>query len=162
MHSAPSVSYPVGRSRFAAGLFAVLWGVGAGCVGLWCYQNSSNAPGLAAALVAVPALTAAAAGFALIPMPPGPVGWDGVHWHLGEDGEVLRMAAATVGLELQGVLLIRLGAAGQRTRWLWLERRWAPERWPALRRAVYCRPPAPEAAPVPAAGLGARRVPPAA
>ena len=40
MHSAPSVSYPVGRSRFLGALLLALWTGGAGVAGLW-----SRAPG---------------------------------------------------------------------------------------------------------------------
>ncbi|WP_038208320.1 hypothetical protein [Xenophilus azovorans] len=161
MHSAPSVSYPVGRSRFAAGLFAALWLAGAACAGLWLHQNPAD-PARAAALATALALTALAAVHALGRVPPSPLAWDGAYWHLGTDGAAMRMATAAAGLDLQGVLLLRLAEPGQAPRWLWLERGWAPERWNALRRAVYCRPPSPEAAPVPAADAGARRVPPAA
>ncbi|MFT4269322.1 MAG: hypothetical protein QM586_19230 [Xenophilus sp.] len=161
MRSAPAVSYPVGRSRFAAGLFLALWLGGAGGAGLWWLQAGGSGwrPALlAAALV----LSALAAGTGWVRVPPGPLHWDGAHWSLGPDGEALRMAAAVVGLDLQRVLLVRLAAAGRAPRWLWLERAWAPGRWDALRRAVYCRPPAAEAPPVPAADAGARRAPPAA
>ena len=41
MHSAPSVTYPVGRSRGATRILIATWALGAGCAGLSCYLFDS-------------------------------------------------------------------------------------------------------------------------
>jgi hypothetical protein len=67
--------------------------------------------------------------------------FDGQYWSWS--GRASQAAArAQVGLDLQGLMLLRLVEVGRPGRWLWLERRTDPSRWTALRRAVYSRAPA--------------------
>ena len=42
MHSAPSVSYPVGRSRVGRTILWAVWAAGACCTCAWRYQNDSS------------------------------------------------------------------------------------------------------------------------
>jgi toxin CptA len=135
MHHAPSVSYPVGRSSWAAAVVLLLWLAGAvACMG-WL---AVGAPGWAP-LVVAPVLLAGGGTGALSwwRQPAGLLAWDGAHWTLASGpSPALDPGALEVALDLQRVLLVRWSAAG-RSRWLWLERGRLPARWDALRRAVY-------------------------
>ncbi|NPC56191.1 hypothetical protein [Caenimonas soli] len=136
MHSAPSVSYPVGRSRFAATLLLVIWLLGAAGVALWSVQV--RAPGwqvgASAALVLLAGLCAARNWWRA---PPGDFSWDGENWNWSAAGQEAA-GSLEVGLDLQRWLLLRF-TGGKVVRWLWLERARHPERWEDLRRAVYSR-----------------------
>ena len=79
MHAAPSVSYPVGRSRFAGALLAALWLLGAAALLAWTLQAAE--PGwrqLLAALVLAACGAAAAAGWWRSPA--GTLAWEGGAW----------------------------------------------------------------------------------
>ena len=136
MHSAPSVSYPVGRSRFAAGLLLAAWLLGTAAVALW--LNEVRAPGWqrgASVLLVLAAGLGAASSWWRTPA--GALSWDGENWcwpAAGQGGA----GAVTVGLDLQHWLLLRW-TDGSAPRWLWLERARHAERWDDLRRAVYSR-----------------------
>jgi toxin CptA len=135
MHYAPSVTYPVGRSRFALALAAGLWLAGAAALAGWLAGSAGwswrHGAGLAALL--------GAGAFALagwLRAPVGELSGSGDSWTWGEDlpGRVEAV------LDLQGRMLLRWhAAAGGAALWLWVERKHAPRRWDALRRAVYSR-----------------------
>jgi hypothetical protein len=143
MYSAPSVIYPVGRSRFAGVMLLIGWLLGVAAAAAWWVQARSG-PWAAAA---VGALLAVAAWLALAHWrgsAAGALAWDGESWSwlgLGhpEQGE------PEAALDLQDRLLVRW-RGGAHSRWLWLERARAPHRWDDLRRAVYSRA-TPEALP---------------
>jgi toxin CptA len=136
MHSAPSVSYPVGRSHFAAGLLLAVWLSGAACVALWSAQVPAPAWHLGASVVLVLAAGLCAA-WNWWRTPQGDLSWDGENWSWTADGQV-RSGCPQVSLDLQHWLLLRwTGAHGPR--WLWLARAGRTERWDGLRRAVYSR-----------------------
>ncbi|MEJ8848985.1 hypothetical protein [Variovorax rhizosphaerae] len=158
MHNAPSVSYPMGRSRVAARLLVAIWAAGAGCAAWVCWQIGAG--GWRATMLACSVLLAAlAAGALLGRQRPGELRFDGRDWRM--TGAVnFRAARLTPALDFQSLMLVRLWAPKRRHRWLWLERRSAPERWLELRRAVYSRaspvePDGPAAAPQPSALQGA-------
>lgn len=136
MHSAPSVSYPVGRSAFALRLAAALALLGLGAVAAWTWQAATpgwrQAVGLAAVILA-----GAAAWRAWLASPRGVLRWTGGEWAWDEGGQVVTGAVA-LALDLQSHLLLRWDGAGA-ARWFWLERSAAPADWDALRRAVYSR-----------------------
>ena len=135
MHSAPSVTYPVGRSHLAAAFFWAFWLGAAGLVGLWTAQAGSAGwrQALAALVLGVAVIwafidrrTTAA----------GELSWDGQQWsHTGAAGS----GTLVVALDLQSVLLVQWRDGRRGGAWLWLERSRLPERWNALRRAVYSR-----------------------
>ncbi|QDL38879.1 hypothetical protein [Rhodoferax sediminis] len=140
MHSAPSVSYPVGRSRVWALALGLAWLGGALLTGAWCAQADSVGwrQWLAVACVLAGAGVALAGWLA---SPLGELQWDGVGWcwlARGAGGEQVA-GLLTVHLDLQRCLLIHLRGAGCGRRWLWLEQRREPARWDDLRRAVYSR-----------------------
>lgn len=142
MHAAPSVSYPVGRSRFALACLGCLWLAGAAAAVAWWLQ----APGVGwrQALVLLAVLAGgllAAAGWQRSAQ--GTLAWDGGGWRWEEagpqEGATMRAGRPQVALDLQSRLLLRWRSDDASVRWLWLERDSAAAHWEALRRAVYSR-----------------------
>lgn len=136
MHSAPSVTYPVGRSRFAGLAVLALWLLGAATVLAWWLQ--AQAPGwrtLAALLVVTG--SGALAALTLHRSPVGSLSWDGEKWRF-PPLEQQADGAIGVALDLQQWILLH-GKTGAGSQWLWVERRAKPERWDDMRRAVYSR-----------------------
>ena len=151
MHSAPSVTYPVGRSRFLGMLAAMLWLAGAVAIAFWSFRSDAVGWRHATGFFAVVACGAFAA-VAWRRSPAGALGWDGAGWtwHAPGDGRVAQAQAARsaappgigelhVALDLQHHLLVRLHGTAHGARWFWLERERRAERWGDLRRAVYSR-----------------------
>jgi hypothetical protein len=136
MHDAPSVSYPVGRSRWAGALAAASWLAGLAGTLLWSAQPQAVSWRL---VLAWSAVTAAGA----IPLrtwwrtPRGLLAWDGAGWTWAPDGAGAETGELQVALDFQHLLLLHWRAGGAR-RWLWLERA-GGEGWDELRRAVYSR-----------------------
>jgi hypothetical protein len=149
MYSAPSVSYPVGRSRIGRAILWTIWAAGACCVYGWRYQINSNDVRWAVVL-GLFAVASFALAWALRPQAARVLRWDGAFWSLS-GVQAMGMAEASVALDLQGTLLLRLQEAGRGTQWIWADRAAAPERWNAMRRAVYCRAPSPQDAGFPGA-----------
>jgi toxin CptA len=155
MHSAPSVIYPVGRSRDADLLLFAVWALGAACAGAAIFQF--DPPGVRAGLLALSVLLAGGAAWRLgRRTAPGELRFDGLYWSLS-GATSLNAARAEVALDLQFLLLLRLSEPQRRRHWLWLQRRSDPPRWRDLRRAVYSRAPmaSPAGLPADAAALGA-------
>jgi hypothetical protein len=147
MHAAPSVSYPVGRSRFAAAVLASAWFAGLVAAFAWSAQADTVGwrQGLAgAALVASAAF--AAAGW--LSTPCGTIAWDGAEWNWQERGLAAASGRPQLVLDLQSRMLLQwVGSNGAR-RWLWVERKSDASHWAALRRALYSR----ASTPVPPSG----------
>jgi toxin CptA len=136
MHSAPSVSYPVGRSPFAAGLLLGAWLLGVAAVGLWSFQMRAPGWQLGASLLML-LLTGLCAAWNWLWAPQGVLSWDGQSWSWSASAPA-QEGMPEVGLDFQRWLLLRWSGAPA-SRWLWLERARQPERWEDLRRAVYSR-----------------------
>jgi hypothetical protein len=138
MHSAPSVNYPVGRSRYARRLLISLWALGVASVTL----ASVQADGFdwRQAMLALSAVVAGAAAWTglLQSAAPGELAFDGRHWSMS-GGVPLRSARASVALDLQSLLLVRLDEPALSRRWVWVDREAMPERWLDLRRALHAR-----------------------
>ena len=80
MHSAPSVNYPVGRSRYARRLLLILWTLGVGSVTLaWSQSGGFDWRQAMLALSAVVAGVAAWTGL-LQSIATGELNFDGLHW----------------------------------------------------------------------------------
>ncbi|WP_192871563.1 hypothetical protein [Variovorax sp. JS1663] len=139
MQSAPSVSYPVGRSRIAGRLLLGLWAGGVCCAiaaGLHFHAVDWRSGLL---LMVVVGAGVAARVSTLRHTPAATLHFDGLCWSIpGTAGQ--QAFAAKVALDAQSSLLVRLASPGGARRWVWLDRHAAPERWQALRRAVYSRP----------------------
>jgi hypothetical protein len=136
MHSAPSVSYTVGRSHFAAGLLLAVWLSGAACVALWSVQVRAPGWQLGTSLLVVLAAGCARPG-TWWRAPQGDLSWDGENWSWTASGKGT-CGSLQVSLDLQHWLLLRW-TGDHASRWLWLERAGRTERWGDLRRAVYSR-----------------------
>lgn len=142
MHSAPAVSYPVGRSRDAGRLLSGLWALGAACAGAAVLHLDDMLGGRAALLALGVACAGAATWWFRRGARSGELRFDGLQWSLS-GAQPVPAARAELCLDLQFLLLLRLVAPEGPRCWLWLERRAQPSRWPDLRRAVYSRAPTP-------------------
>jgi toxin CptA len=137
MHSAPSVSYPVGRCRFAGALMLAAWCAGAVALAAWAWQLPSS--GARQALGAcVLAVVGAAAALSWRRQATGLLAWDGTLWRWA-DGSGERTGRIAIALDLQAWLLLRWQGEASGGLWLWLERGREPQAWDSLRRAVYSR-----------------------
>ena len=137
MHGAPSVSYPVGRSRIAVRLLLLLWICGACCAAAACLRLGKADWRAGPLVVSVLAAGAAARAGSPRRAPQWALNFDGLRWSIpGAPG--WQAGDAKVALDGQSWLLVRL--ARHAGRWVWLERRAMPQRWQDLRRAVYSRP----------------------
>jgi hypothetical protein len=136
MHSAPPVSYPLGRSRFAAALLLLVFLLGGAVTASWGFQSQLPGWRLGGACLVL----AAAGGFAAWHWwhgAEGTLAWDGETW--AWSGERLERAGAIeVSVDLQRWLLLRW-TSGSESHWFWLDRARGAERWDDLRRAVYSR-----------------------
>lgn len=137
MHSAPTVSYPVGPSAGAGRLLAVLWLLGMAAAILACVQSYTFGWRQLLLLASAGAAGALAwhglrrAGDA------AELRFDGRAWSLS-GRSALRGARARLALDLQSLLLLRLEPDPAReARWIWLDRRLAPACWSDLRRALH-------------------------
>jgi hypothetical protein len=136
MHNAPSVSYPVGRSRFAALLLGSLWLGAAATTLLWVTQLDQ--PGWRAPVAGVALLGAGAvAAWAWLRSAQGELAWDGEAW-ARTVGCAASPGTLAVALDLQRAMLLHWREAGA-THWLWLDSASRADRWSDLRRAVYSR-----------------------
>jgi toxin CptA len=136
MHSAPSVSYPAGRSRFAAALLLFAWLLGAAVTALWWLQSQSPAWRLSVASLVL-GVAGAVAAWNWWHSEPGILAWDGATWSWSNQ-RGLHTGTIQVSLDLQQCVLLRWTSENG-SRWFWLERAGTAERWDDLRRAVYSR-----------------------
>jgi toxin CptA len=136
MHSAPSVSYPVGRSPFAGTLLLLIWLVGAVAVGVWwSFVSVGSWRHVVAALTLCAGGAFAARQWWLTP--DGVLAWNGETWNW-EAPACTQDGSTAVALDLQRCMLLRWVANGS-VSWLWLERSRRSDRWDDVRRAVYSR-----------------------
>ena len=140
MHSAPSVSFPVGRSLLARRLLWTTWGLGAAAFATWCIQFGGE-PWRTALLALVLAGSAAGASRAARLGEGVSLQWDGLHWSCAGGNADLGDATPVIHLDLQSLMLVRLHQPGRGAAWLWLERPAFPSRWLDLRRALHAAAP---------------------
>lgn len=143
MHSAPAVSYPVGRSSFYGALLIGIHVIGASVLLAWVV--AVDAPGLGQALAGM--LWLASVAVAILSWwrsATGTLTWDGQHW-IWAGGDGSHPVSLFVTLDIQNLMLMHLRASEVPKLWVWLERRSAPTRWRACRRAVFARQPADQA-----------------
>jgi len=140
MHSAPSVTYPVGRCALVTRVYLIFIMLTSAIGLLWTlYQPWHHAMAVAV----------------LVLMGGAYLGWKQIRWHgllrwQDEAWELRPSKANTLAshgevricLDLQHVLLLRfkpLHANVMTEQWLWLERQAQANDWLDLRRAVYAR-----------------------
>jgi hypothetical protein len=137
MHNAPTVSYPVGRSHFQAGLLAFLIFMGLSVVLVWSVEAvwgwRQGLLGLALGLSAVLAYQEWQR------TPQGTLAWDGDIWHFTR-GQHTVAGRVAVHLDFQFIVLLSLAPTKGPRLWLWAERSRDALLWVALRRAVFSRP----------------------
>jgi toxin CptA len=137
MHSAPAVSYPVGRSRFSGWLVA-LTALGGVIVGLL-WGAAADSVGWRQWLFAMTLLVSCSlAGDAWWRTPLGRLRWDGQAWGW-QTVNVRTSGVLSVHLDFQFVLLVSLRTGPGARIWLWPERRAESALWDALRRAIFSR-----------------------
>jgi toxin CptA len=137
MHSAPALTYPVGRSRFQVWLLCLI-GLVSVSAGLRWVQQSGPVDwrqGLFAVTLLIYGLVDV---LAWRRTPTGTLHWDGQVWGWTEMTQSLS-GAVTVHLDLQFCMVLSLQSENGSRIWLWPERRRDPVRWSALRRAVFSR-----------------------
>lgn len=135
MHSAPALSYPVGRSRLQGWLLGLTGLAGALTGLLW--QAAAAPAGWRQGLFAITLLAAVIVAVrAWLRSPRGHLSWDGQAWSwLGVDRAVSGLLA--VHLDFQFFLLLSLRPEHGARIWLWPERSAELATWNALRRAVF-------------------------
>ncbi len=135
MQGPPSVSFPVGRSKWHIGTIAVA-GLPAllGCTLLLTQIPTDRA---ALALLCLSVLL----GFAIfewLRTEQGMLRWDGQHWLWTGFGDVSVDQLVPL-FDLQSVLLVRVRSDKGKVVWLWLEAKPDALHWRAIRRAVYAQ-----------------------
>lgn len=150
MHSAPSVTFPVGRCIWYGMTFVLLAAMGLCALGAWFGFDGRRGgipwPGLAGAVLWLAWVIFAA--WTWYRAPAGHLRWsasDGSgpdafkgtwHWHSVSCPEGAALRGVEQMLDLQVVALLRLHNADALYRWVWVERARDPVRWSALRRAI--------------------------
>jgi toxin CptA len=137
-HNAPSVVYPLGRSRFQGQILLVLWLVALATIGLW--MAHAQAWGWRHGLgVLALVLAGAAALMGWKNSPVGQLAWDGQTWHWESRGYQAGAAEHDVSVvcDFQSFMLLRIDNPDQARLWLWAERTMFADRWLDMRRAVY-------------------------
>ncbi|MBX9960378.1 MAG: hypothetical protein K2Y15_09600 [Burkholderiaceae bacterium] len=135
MHSAPAVSYPVGRSSRRALIYLLPALLAATVCGAWAGQSASTDVVRIPVLLLAGLVLALALWSALHP-PQGRLVWDGQSWRW-ETADGTRVGVVRARLDGQQHLLLEFRPPRGRGIWLWLERGTAPLAWDDLRRAVY-------------------------
>ena len=140
MHSAPPVTYPMGRSHFQGFALLVLWLAGVAVLILW-WQAAQSVDWRLWAMLAVMLALGLAAGLGWKNSPVGQLRWDGQEWCWESRGYQSGTPARqlTVAVDFQRFLLLRLENHDHATLWLWAGWSAMPERWLDLRRAVHSR-----------------------
>jgi len=138
----PAVRFPVARSGLLGAALAAVVATAAVVIVAW-WLSGAPAGGLAPIVIGLGlwSSTAALAAVTWVRSPRGVIEWDGAQWWWAVAGTALPVACQAppaVHLDFQGFLLVSARPAGRRL-WLALERRQAPQQWPAFRRAVYSR-----------------------
>ena len=135
MHSAPAVSYPVGRSSMRTACLLLPWLLAGLACAVWVLQSEHFSAAHSLALI----LWLGGAWLVqseLRRQPQGLLTWDGQSWNWGMQG-VQCVGRLRPRLDWQQGLLLEFQALDGRGFWLWLERGMSPLVWDGLRRAVY-------------------------
>ncbi len=137
MHSAPTVSYPVGRSRFQAITFSLAGIVVVAVDAAWFYRVDVIAWrqwfGLGVTLLAAVVLY-----WAWRRSPEGTLSWDGRSWWWEFNG-IRAGGVVKPQLDLQNIVLLSFDGRSGSRHWFWIEQIAAKSSWHAMRRAVHAR-----------------------
>ena len=142
MYHAPAVTYPVGRSHFQTGLTLAVVLAGAVVQGAWWLLSVEHgASHLLGWLLWL--LVGAWALGSVWHTPRSQLVWDGRGWHWSAGASTLLVSPQVI-LDAQYSLLLCLRPPVGAALWVWPSQRAQPERWLALRRALF-NPASPEA-----------------
>ena len=137
MHSAPSVTYPVGRSHFQGWLIGLTGVIGMLTDLLWLHQV--DLIGWRQGLFATVLIFSFVVAFhAWHRSPQGVLKWDGQSWHW-ISGEVTYCGVVAAHLDFQKFVLLSLHMETGKRLWLWPERQADVTCWNALRRSIFSR-----------------------
>lgn len=142
MYNAPAVSYPVGRSHFQTGLTLAVVLAGAVAQGAWWLLSVAHGSGHLLGLL-LWLLVGAWAFWSVLHTPRAQLVWDGRGWHWTAGASTL-LERPQVILDAQHSLLLCFRQQSGTAVWLWPAQRTQPDRWLALRRALF-NPASPEA-----------------
>ena len=135
MHNAPTVNFPVGRSRFQGWLLGLISLIAVLVGWLWCFQADSV--GWRQGLFFLTLLATLAGAIRVWRRTPtGSLHWDGQVWSWSRVDDSVS-GVLTVHFDLQFCLVLSLRQASGVRIWLWSERRADVTRWDGLRRAVF-------------------------
>lgn len=137
MYTPPTVEYPVGPSRWFQWAWRTLWALTLTVQAVWLWRAASGewAPWVGLLTALAGALVAVRVGSVVRT---GAVVWDTRTWWW-EQGSQRSSGLMTSELDLQSLILLRFVSDAGARHWFWLERGSAPERWLALRRAVFAK-----------------------
>ena len=136
MHSAPSVRYPVGRSRGRAAALVAIWLVAVGTALAWLSPGERVGWRQWLELACLLASGLAASAYWRV-MQTGTLHWDGQCWAWEAAGTGRTVVQLGVQLDLQRFMLLRLAADHGGAQWCFVERAIDKARWNDLRRAVH-------------------------
>lgn len=131
MRSAPSVIYPVLRSRRAGAMLAILWCLGALPVTAWLMQVSVPAAA-SAAVLGWTTFVGLLCAWRWWRFEPDYLAWDGQSWSTKTAFD----ARVAVTLDLQFLMVLRVMPPVGRSQWLMVDRDASPRAWHSLRCAV--------------------------
>ena len=145
MDRAPSVVYPVGRTRALAWVLAVLAGSGAALLFSVLFRPLAHVQRAPAAIVLIVSWLGAVAAMWHFwrRQRPRQLRWDGECWFVGAPTDAEEQGGGGARVEVRWdaqrwmLLWFHPGAAGERGRWLWAEAASEPARWHLLRCALY-------------------------
>jgi len=135
MHSAPAVTYPVGRSYFEARLSWSVLGLAAALLSLG-WLGLDHAGWRQILLIGTWLVCAAMVLRSARRSSTGVLRWDGQNWHW-ESNDKAQAGMVLPRLDWQAGVLLEFRTTEHRVLWLWLERCAEPLHWDALRRALW-------------------------
>lgn len=135
MHNAPAVSYPVGRSYFQAGLTLAVVLAGAVAQGAWWLLSVEHGAGHSLGWLLL-LFAGAWALWSILHTPRSQLIWDGQGWHWSAGASTLLVSPQVI-LDVQHSLLLCLRPPAGTALWVWPTQQAQPERWLALRRALF-------------------------
>ncbi|PKO61055.1 MAG: hypothetical protein CVU24_10345 [Betaproteobacteria bacterium HGW-Betaproteobacteria-18] len=138
MYNAPAVSYPVGRSHFQVFLTLAVVLAGAVAQTTWWLLSAGHGVGHVLGCLLWLAISGWAVWYGLH-TPQAQLVWDGQCW-MWRSGTASQVVVAQVILDGQHNLLLCLQPQSGAAWWVWPAQQTQPERWLALRRALFSPP----------------------